>query len=67
MTASKQEKRLKAIREGLERGDKQRIARLAEVSWVWVSYVIAGKGTSERILQIAEALIRERKQRKQRR
>lgn len=64
MTTLMQEKRLKAIRAALKRGDKQRIAQRAQVSWVWVSYVIAGKGTSERILQIAEELIRERKQRK---
>ncbi|WP_297412453.1 hypothetical protein [uncultured Alistipes sp.] len=59
MTAQNHEKRLKEINKGLKRGDKRRIAERAEVSWVWVSYVLAGRGTSERILQIAESMIRE--------
>ncbi len=54
------EKRLKNIRTHLVRGDKKLIAERAGVHWVWVSEVIGGRGTSERVLAIAEELIRER-------
>lgn len=60
MSTENKEKRLNAIRSGLQRGDKARIAKLAGVHWVWVSYVIGGKGTSERVLTIAERVIAER-------
>ncbi len=54
------EKRLKNIRKHLIRGDKKLIAQRAGVHWVWVSEVIRGRGTSERVLSIAEELIAER-------
>lgn len=60
MDTQTREKRLKNIRERLVRGDKKRIAVLAGVHWVWVSEVIRGHGTSERILAIAEEIINER-------
>lgn len=52
--------RLQAIQERLRRGDKKRIAELAGVHRVWVSYVLSGAGTSEPVLQAAEQLISER-------
>lgn len=55
-------KRLDAIRSELKRGDKKRIAEIMGVHPVWVSYVLAGEGTSEPVLQAAEQLIRERNQ-----
>ena len=60
MNTESQEKRLEAIRSGLKRGDKKLIAALAGVHPVWVSYVIMGRGTSERILTIAERVIDDR-------
>lgn len=60
MNAENREKRLEAIRNGLRRGDKRRIAVLAGVHPVWVSYVIMGRGVSERVLTIAEQIIAER-------
>lgn len=62
MVADTKEKRLKNIRKQLVRGDKKRIAERAGVHWVWVSEVIRGKGTSERVLAIAEEIIKERAQ-----
>ena len=60
MSTENREKRLEAIRNGLRRGDKKHIARLAGVHPVWVSYVIMGRGVSERVLTIAERVITER-------
>lgn len=57
-----EETRLQGIRERLIRGDKKRIAELAGVHRVWVSYVIEGRGTSEPVLKAAEELIRQRDQ-----
>lgn len=57
---TQKEKRLKNIRKHLIRGDKKLIAQRAGVHWVWVSEVIRGRGTSERVLSIAEELIAER-------
>ena len=54
------EKRLEAIRNGLQRGDRTRIARLAEVRPEWVWWVLTGRGVSERVLTIAEGVIAER-------
>lgn len=51
---------MEAIRNGLRRGDKKHIARLAGVHPVWVSYVIMGRGVSERVLTIAEDIIAKR-------
>lgn len=62
MTQKNREKRLEAIRNGLRRGDKKQIAVLAGVHPVWVSYVIKGRGVSERVLTIAEQIIAERGQ-----
>ena len=62
MSTENREKRLEAIRNGLRRGDKKHIARLAGVHPVWVSYVIMGRGVSERVLTIAEQIIAERNQ-----
>ncbi|MDR0510894.1 MAG: hypothetical protein LBH06_07370 [Rikenellaceae bacterium] len=53
--------RLAIINAGLKRGDKKRIAEITEVHRVWVTYVLMGKGISERVLRAAEALIAERK------
>ena len=58
------EQRLKNIRRNLVRGDKKLIAERAGVHWVWVSEVIRGRGTSERVLAIAEQIIAERTKRK---
>lgn len=60
MSTENREKRLEAIRKGLKRGDQRRIASLAGVHPVWVSYVITGRGVSERVLTIAEGVIAER-------
>lgn len=60
MNAENREKRLEAIRRGLQRGDKVRIARIADVHPVWVSYVMSGRGVSERVMTIAEWVIAER-------
>lgn len=60
MSTENREKRLEAIRNGLRRGDKKHIARLAGVHPVWVSYVIMGRGVSERVLTIAEDIIAKR-------
>lgn len=60
MNTENREKRLEAVRNGLRRGDKRRIAALAGVHPVWVSYVIKGRGVSERVLTIAEQIIAER-------
>ncbi len=57
-----QEKRLEAIRNGLRRGDRTRIAQLAEVRPEWVWWVLTGRGVSERVLTIAEKVIAERNQ-----
>ncbi len=65
MDSANKEKRLKNIRKKLIRGDKKLIAQRAGVHWVWVSEVIRGKGTSERILSIAEEIIKERAKRKE--
>ena len=54
------EKRLEAIRNGLRRGDRTRIARLAEVRPEWVWWVLTGRGVSERVLTIAEDIIAKR-------
>ena len=62
MNAENREKRLEAIRNGLRRGDGRRIAILAGVHPVWVSYVINGRGVSERIFTIAQQIIAERGQ-----
>ena len=62
MSASHKENRLELIRENLKRGDKKHIAETTGVTPVWVSYVIMGKGVSERVLRAAEQLIAERKQ-----
>lgn len=62
MNTENREKRLEAVRNGLRRGDKRRIAALAGVHPVWVSYVIKGRGVSERVLTIAERIIAERGQ-----
>lgn len=56
-------KRREAILSKLKRGDKKLIAELAGVHRVWVSYVLAGEGVSEPVLQAAERLISEREQR----
>ena len=56
------EKRLEAIRNGLRRGDRTRIAQLAEVRPEWVWWVLTGRGVSERVLTIAEKVIAERNQ-----
>lgn len=55
-----EEKRLQAIRGGLKRGDKKKIADQLGVWPEWVSRVISGIGTSEPILSAAEQLIQER-------
>jgi hypothetical protein len=55
-------RRLNAICSKLHRGDKKRIAELAGVHPVWVSYVLSGEGVSEPVLKVAEHLIREREQ-----
>ena len=60
MSTETREKRLEAVRNGLRRGDKKHIARLAGVHPVWVSYVIMGRGVSERVLTIAEDIIAKR-------
>lgn len=60
MNTENREKRLEAIRNGLRRGE--RIAILAGVHPVWVSYVINGRGVSERVLTIAEDIIAKRGQ-----
>lgn len=60
MSIENRENRLDAIRKHLKRGDKKRIAELAGVHRVWVSLVIAGSGTSEPVLQIAEQVIAKR-------
>ena len=57
-----QEKRLEAIRNGLRRGDRTRIAQLAKVRYEWVWWVLTGRGVSERVLTIAEKVIAERNQ-----
>lgn len=58
----KQSERLLAIRKNLKpRGDIIHIAQKLEVSRVWVSYVVNGHGTSERVLQEAERVIEARK------
>lgn len=57
-----QEKRLETIRNGLRRGDRTRIAQLAEVRPEWVWWVLTGRGVSERVLTIAEKVIAERNQ-----
>ncbi|WP_419526422.1 hypothetical protein, partial [Alistipes putredinis] len=62
MNTENREKRLEAIRNGLRRGDGRRIAILAGVHPVWVSYVINGRGVSERVLTIAEDIIAKRGQ-----
>ena len=54
------ENRLEAIRNGLRRGDRTRIARLAEVRPEWVWWVLTGRGVSERVLTIAEDIIAKR-------
>ena len=54
------EKRLEAIQNGLRRGDRTRIARLAEVRPEWVWWVLTGRGVSERVLTIAEDIIAKR-------
>ena len=54
------EKRLEAIRNGLRRGDRTRIARLAEVRPEWVWWLLTGRGVSERVLTIAEDIIAKR-------
>lgn len=59
MNAENREKRLEAIRNGLRRGDKKQIAVMAGVHPVWVSYVIKGRGVSERVLSIAEKVVAE--------
>lgn len=59
MSTENREKRLEAIRNGLRRGDKKQIAVLAGVHPVWVSYVIMGRGVSERVLTIAERVVAE--------
>lgn len=64
MESDKKGKRLKNIRRNLIRGDKKLIAERAGVHWVWVSEVIRGKGTSERVLTIAEEIISERAKQK---
>lgn len=64
MDSDKKGKRLKNIRRNLIRGDKKLIAERAGVHWVWVSEVIRGKGTSERVLTIAEEIISERAKQK---
>lgn len=61
-----QEKRLEAIRNGLRRGDRTRIAQLAKVRYEWVWWVLTGRGVSERVLTIAERVIAERNQQNQR-
>lgn len=60
MNINYREKRLADIRSKLQRGDKIRIAKYAGVHPVWVSYVINGKGVSERVMSIAEHLIADR-------
>lgn len=66
MSTDDREKRLKNIRRQLIRGDKKRIAERAGVHWVWVSEVLSGRGTSERVLAVAEEMIQNRKVVKQR-
>lgn len=65
MSTGDREKRLKNIHRQLVRGDKKRIAERAGVHWVWVSEVLSGRGTSERVLAVAEAMIQDRKTAKQ--
>lgn len=60
MNTQSKECRLEAIRTHLKRGDKKRIAELAGVHRVWVSYVIEGRGVSEPVLRAAEQIIAER-------
>lgn len=62
MLSDSEKRRLNAIRVRLKRGDKKRIAELAGVHRVWVSYVLSGEGVSEPVLQTAEQLINEREQ-----
>jgi len=60
--AEAEPERLQAIRNRLERGDKQRIAERQGVSRQWVYKVLDGEGTSEPVLSAAEQLIHEREQ-----
>lgn len=54
------ENRIQRIRAKLKVGDISRIAQCAGVHRVWVCYVLAGKGTSARVLQAAEQFLIER-------
>lgn len=60
MSIEEREKRLEVIRNGLKRGDRTRIARLANVRYEWVWWVLTGRGKSERVLAIAEQVIADR-------
>lgn len=60
MNTETKKKRLELIRGSLQRGDVKRIAAIADVHDVWVSYVLHGRGVSERVLTIAETLIADR-------
>ena len=53
--------RLRKIREGMVRGDVNRIAYLAGVSRFWATRVLRGQQTSEKVLVAAEQLIASRK------
>ena len=59
MSTENREKRLEAIRNGLRRGDKKHIARLAGVHPVWVSYVIMGRGVSDRRTEPAKLMFKQ--------
>lgn len=47
-------KRILKIRASLRYGDITKIAKKADVTREWVSYVLLARGVSERILKIAE-------------
>lgn len=54
-------KRILKIRASLKYGDITKIARKAGVTREWVSYVLLGQGVSERILEVAEEHINDKK------